>query len=100
MKFESEEPSHGTFTSLRYSSERLMDMDSLVFTYPQRSGVNEADACTFAQKHLLDEQGQWDGHFFFQFNKTVIGNDLWKEMAHMFADLFLIKCFKQRYPES
>ena len=94
MKFESEEPAHGTFTSLRYSSERLMDMDSQVFTYPQRSGVNEADTCAFALKHLLDEQGQWDGHFFFQFNKTVIGDDFWKEMAHMTADLFHIEMFQ------
>ncbi len=69
MKCESEEPAHGTFC---YSFERLMDMDSLVFTYPQRSAVNEAETCTFAPKHLLDEQGQWDGYLFFQFNKTVI----------------------------
>lgn len=32
-----------------------------------------------------------DGYFFFQFNKTVIGDDLGEEMAHMLADLFLIE---------
>lgn len=57
MKLESEEPAHGIFASLRYSLERLMGMGSLVLTYPQGSTVNEADACTLAQKYLLDEQG-------------------------------------------
>lgn len=68
-----------------------MDMDFLIFTYPQGSTINETDACSFAQKYLLDERGQWDGHFFFQFNKMVIGNDLGKEMPHMPADLFHIE---------
>lgn len=34
MKFESEKPHHGIFSSLYYSFECFMDMDSLVFTYP------------------------------------------------------------------
>ena len=45
MKFESEEPSHGAFTSFSYFLKCLMNMDSLVFTYPQRSGVNETETC-------------------------------------------------------
>ena len=71
-----------------------MDMDSLVPAYPQRGGVNEADTSAFAQKHLLNEQCQWDGHFFFQFYKTVIGDDFGKEMTHMPADLFHIEMFR------
>lgn len=91
MKLESEKLAYGTLASLCYFLERLMDMDSLVPTYPQRSTVNEADACTLAQKYLLDEQGQWNGYFLFQFNKTVMGNDLGKEMSHMPTDLFHIE---------
>lgn len=34
MKFESEKPHHGIFSSLYCSFECFMDMDSLVFTYP------------------------------------------------------------------
>jgi len=70
-----------------------MDVDSLVPTYPQGSTINEAEARTLAQKYLLDEQGQWDGHFLFQFNKTIMGNDLGKEMPHMPADLFHMVMF-------
>lgn len=43
------------------------------------------------KKKPLDEKSQRDGNVFFQFNKTVVRNDLWKEMAHMFADFFLIE---------
>lgn len=69
-------------------------MDSLVLAYPQWGTVNETDACALAQKHLLDEQSQRDSHFFFQFNKAVIRNNLWEEMSHMLADLFQIKMFQ------
>lgn len=31
---------------------------------------------------------------FFYLGKTVIRDNLWKEMAHMFADLFLIEMFQ------
>lgn len=43
------------------------------------------------KKKPLDEKSQRDGNVFFQLNKTVVRNDLWKEMAHMFADFFLIE---------
>ena len=33
VQLESEEPAHRTFASLRYASECLMDMDSLVLAY-------------------------------------------------------------------
>lgn len=77
MRPGSKGPAYGTLASLCHFPERLMDMDSLIFTYPQGSTVNEADACSFAQKYLLDERGQWDGHFFFQFNKMVMGKRPW-----------------------
>lgn len=44
----------------------------------------------FAQKDLLDEQSQRDG-FFSQFHKTIMGDGVGKQMAHMPADLFLIE---------
>lgn len=74
---------------LCYSFERLMDMDSLVFTYPQRSAVNEAETCTFAPKHLLDEQGQWDGYLFSNSTKRLYETTLgkrWRIYFHIFPD--------------
>ena len=91
MQLKSEEPAHGTYSSLCYFLERFMNMDSLVLAYPQGGTVNEADTCAFAPKHLLDEQNQWDSHLFFLFDKTVIRNNFWEEMTHILADLFQIE---------
>lgn len=74
-----------------YTLEHLMNMYSLILTNTQRSTVHKADACTFAQKYLLDEQGKRDCHLTLNLNETVVGNNLWKEMTHMLADLFKIK---------
>lgn len=71
VQLESEEPAHGTLTPLRNTLERLVYMDALVLAYPQRCAVNEADACTFAQQHLLDEQGKRDGYLILQFHETI-----------------------------
>lgn len=84
MHLEAEESSHGT--SYCYYP--------LTPAYPQREAVDESDACAFAQKHLLDEYGKRNGHFFFQLHKTVKGNDLGKEMAHVPEGLFLIEMLK------
>ena len=43
------------------------------------------------QNVFFDELSQQDGHLFSQFNKTVIGYDLGKEMTHILTDLFLIE---------
>jgi len=83
VQLESEEPTHGALASLRNTLERLVDMDALILAYPQRCAVNEADACTFAKQHLLDEQGKGYGNLFLQFHETVVGDQLWKQMAQM-----------------
>ena len=56
VQLESEEPAHGALAPLRNTLECLVYMDALVLAYPQRCAVNEADACTLTQQHLLDEQ--------------------------------------------
>ena len=50
-----------------------MNMYSLILTNTQRSTVHKADACTFAQKYLLDEQGKRDCHLTLNLNETVVG---------------------------
>ena len=72
VQLESEEPAHGALSPLRNTLERLVYMDALVLAYPQRCAVNEADACTFAQQHLLDKQGKRDGYLFLQFHETIL----------------------------
>ena len=39
----------------------------------------------------FDKQSQGDGNLFFQLHKTVIRDNLWKEVSHILADLFLIE---------
>jgi hypothetical protein len=61
VQFESEEPSHRALASLGDAFECLMNMNTLILTYPKRCAVYKADACAFAKKYLFDEQSQWDG---------------------------------------
>jgi hypothetical protein len=75
-KLESEEPTHGALASLGNTIERLVDMDALILADSQRCAVNEADTCTLAQQHLLDEQGKRNGYLFLQFHETVVGDQL------------------------
>ena len=44
MQFETEEPTHGAFSSLSYAFENLVNMYSLVFADTQWCAVNEAYA--------------------------------------------------------
>lgn len=71
--------------------EYPIDMDSLVFTYPRRSWVNETGTCTFAQKNLLDEQNQRDGQLFSQFYNAVIGETLGTRWRTCLQTIFHIK---------
>ena len=57
MQFETEEPTHRTFSSLGYAFENFVNMYSLVLTDTQWCAVNEAYARAFAQEDLLDKQG-------------------------------------------
>ena len=63
---------------------------ALVTAHTQRGGVHEADAGTSAQQDLLDENGQLQQDFFFQFHKTVVGHTPGKEMGQVLADMFLV----------
>lgn len=69
-------------------------MDSLILH--TRKGVLSTKLIPIhlPQKHPHYEQSQRYGHVLFQFDKTVIGDELQEEMAHMFADLFLIEMFQ------
>ncbi len=64
-----------------------MYVDALVLADPQRSAVNETDACTLAQQHPLDEQGKRNGHLFLQFHETIVGNQLWKQVTQMLGNM-------------
>lgn len=90
MQFESKEPSHGTLASLGDTLESLMNMNTLILAYPERCAVYKTDACTFAKQHFLDEQGQRDSHFLFQFHKAVVGNHFWEEVSKPLADVLQI----------
>ena len=57
MQLETEELTHGAFSSLSYAFENLVNMYSLVFADTQWCAVNEAYARAFAQQDLLDKQG-------------------------------------------
>lgn len=72
MQFEAEEPSHGALAFSGYALEYFMNVYSLVEAYPRRSAVNEGDACTFAKKNPLNENGKRDSHVFLKFYKAVM----------------------------
>ena len=58
MKLETEEPSHGAFTTLGYAFENPVVVNPLVVADFQRCGINVRNTGTLAEKHLLDENGQ------------------------------------------
>ena len=49
MQFEVEEPSHGTFSTLRKFLEGFMNQYALFLAYMQRSGIHKADTGAGAQ---------------------------------------------------
>ena len=57
MQFETEEPTHGAFSSLGYAFENFVNMYSLVFADAQGYTIDKAYARAFAQEDLLDKQG-------------------------------------------
>ena len=75
-----------------------MNIDALILAYKQRSTVHKVDTCTLAQENLLDEHYQWDGNLTFQFNETVVGDHLRKQMAHVLAYLFEIEMLQAAIP--
>ena len=90
MQFESEKPSHGTFSTLRKPFKSLMNQYALVTAHTQRSGIYKADAGTGAHQYLLDENSQLQQNFLLQFHKTVIGHTFREEVCQMLADIFLV----------
>ena len=65
-------------------------MDALVLAHTQRRGVNETDAGAFSQKYLLDKDGERYDRLLLQFHEAIVGDDLWKQVAKVNADLILI----------
>lgn len=91
MELEPEEPPHRAFPSCGYALEDLMDVYTLVPADTQRRAVNKAYACTFAQKHFLYEEGKRDGNRLLQLYETVVGNNFWKQVPHVTADMLNIE---------
>ena len=83
VQLEPEEPAHGALPPLGNALERLVDVDSLISAYPERSAVYEADARTLSQQYLLDEQCKGNGDILLQFNKPVVGYQLGEQMPQM-----------------
>ena len=88
MKLKPEEPSHGAFSTFGETLKSLVNQYALVTAYTQRGGIHKADAGTNAQQDFLDENGQLQQDFLFQFHKTVIGHMFGKEMSQMLAYIF------------
>ena len=91
VEFESKEPSHGAFASLRNPLESLVDVDALVLADPQRRAIHETDASTFAKQHLLDEQGKRNGNIFLLLHKTVVGNKFWEQVTQVLRNMLHIE---------
>lgn len=94
VQLEPEEPAHGALTPLRYPPENLLDEDPLVAAHTQRSAVDETDAGTLAQQHLLDKYGKRNSHFFLQLHKAVVGHDFGEHVAQVFTDMLLVEVLK------
>lgn len=88
MQLESEEITHRTFASYCKSYGYGF---SGSFIHVRECCQQSWYPYICAQKHLFDEQGQWYGNLFFQFNKTIIGDNFGEEMAHVLEDSFLIR---------
>ncbi len=71
-----------------------MEINALCLAYTQWSTVNKAYAGTLSEQHFLYEQSQGDGNRPLKFHKSVVGNDMWKKMAHMLAYFLQIKVFQ------
>ena len=90
VQFEAEEPSHGTFSTLRKFLEGFMNQYALSSAYTQRGGIHKADTGSGVQQNLLDEDGQLQQDFFLQLHKTVIGHTSGEKVGQMLAGIFLV----------
>ena len=91
VQLEPEEPAHGALAPLGDSLEDLVDVDPLVPAYTQRRAVDETDARTLAEQHLLDKQRQRNCHLVFQLDKAVVRDHAREQMAHVLTDGFHIE---------
>ena len=93
MQLEPEEPAHGTLPLMGNALERLVDVDTLIPAYPERSAVYEADTRILAQQYLLDEQCKGYSHLLLQLDKPVVGYQLGEQMPEMFRHMLQIIMF-------
>jgi len=98
VQLEPEEPAHGALPPLDNALERLVDVDSLISAYPERSAVYEADARSLSQQYLLDEQCKGNGHILLQFNKPVVGYQLGEQMPQMLRHMLQIEMLQTAIP--
>jgi len=81
MQLESEDPAHGGFAFWGNAPENLVNAYPLVPTDTKWRTVYKTDTCAFAKQNLLDKQSQWDSDLPFQFYKTVVRDNLGKQMS-------------------
>ena len=98
VQLEPEEPAHGALPPLGNALERLVDVDSLISAYPERSAVYETDARTLSQQYLLDEQSKGNGDILLLFNKPVVGYQLGEQMPQMLRHMLQIEMLQTAIP--
>ena len=75
VQLEAVEPSHCGLSFLGQTGESTVRVHALDVAHSQCRRVREADAGALAQKHVLDEQCQAEGHFLFQFHEAAVGGE-------------------------
>jgi len=61
MQFETEEPTHGAFSSLGYTFENFVNMYSLILADTQGCTIDKAYARAFAQEDYKKQHWETDG---------------------------------------
>ena len=75
VQLEAVEPSHGGLSFLGQAGESTVRVHALDVAHPQCRRVREADAGVLAQKHVLDEQCQAEGHLLLQLHEAAVGGE-------------------------
>ena len=96
MDFETEEPAHEAFSSLRDSLEGLVNVYPLIADrgIPQKATVYISDPCALAQNDLLHEYDKRNSHIMPKFHKVVVLHYLRKQPA----DMLQVKMFQTMVP--
>ena len=91
MQLEAIEPAPGGLSFLGQTGESTVRVHALDVAHSQCRRVREADAGALAQKHVLDEQCQAEGHFLFQLHEAAVGGEDGEQVPHVAADVFEVE---------